>query len=77
MVERLHSHLLTHIKFMKCVSFYETWLSTCTTGDTLIIGLDNGIERKEIVYLSYDGLEGKKIIHVSYNGLEMYASVCN
>ena len=37
---------------------------------TLIIGLENLLEMKIIVYISYDSLERKKIIYVSGNGLE-------
>ena len=61
---------------LKCMSFCATWHSAFTTGDTLMIELENGLKRKEIIYV-YHGLEGKKIMYVSYTGLERYTSICN
>ena len=45
-----------------CFSYHSVemcnWQSTCATCDTLIIGLENGLERKKIIYVSCNGLEG-------------------
>ena len=55
---------------MKCVFLCAIWQSTGTTG-ALMIGLENGLERKKIIYVAYHGLERENIINILYNGLEM------
>ena len=45
--------------------------NTGTMGGTLRIGLQNGLEREKIRYVSYDGLERKKAIDVGCNSLKM------
>ena len=34
-------------------TFFVTWQSTCTAGVTLMIALENGLEKKKILYISF------------------------
>ena len=52
-----------HIMVMKCMSVCNLTIYS-TGGDILVIGLENGHERKKILY-------------VSYNGFERWVFVCN
>ena len=53
----LQLNLFFHIMVFVFVSLCVTWLGTCSKGGTLTIGLENGLERQEIIYVSYDGFE--------------------
>ena len=39
------------------MSLYVTWKNTYNIGGYLMIGLEDGLERKKKIYVSYKGLE--------------------
>ena len=49
----VHS-LLIHVMVLKCISLCATWQSTSTTGETPMTKLENGLERKKVVYLLWE-----------------------
>ena len=44
--------LLIHIMVLRCMFLCSTWQKTSTTGETLLSRLENGLERKGIIYIS-------------------------
>ena len=55
--------LLSHIIVLKCMSFCQADKVLVLWESIPLISVENGHERKKIMYVSYNGLEGK-FLHV-------------